>query len=297
MLFSFLLLLPAGEASAAPESTPAASGPECAPGCSCDVWKMMKDHADAVRARNNAYAAQVIKKNEPVTGLTCLDQQLKLTSHLGSLFSDKKLSFSQSTKKWCGMSFSLAGSAGATLSARLNDIVLPSLGNLLGSLGIANFIPNTNFNICAPTFEVPKISLPSLRLPGPLGACLPGFDGKDLFEGKSFGGQCAGLDLPKIACENIKKFWKGSADLGGGLAIEGGGQQGGTPYTSFGDLVSGQLATAGPEFKAQLGNDSVILNTALDNLTKLKGPGSIPSWPKTPDLPANASTDDIIKSM
>lgn len=283
MVFSLLLGLSAREALAQQLQCPPGSG------CACDVWQMTQNHANAVRALDNAYAAQVIKKNEPVAALTCLDQQLKLTAHLGSFFADKKISGTFSTKSFCGFVVSISGSASATLAAHLNDIVLPSLGDLLGLLNLS--IPDLGFSICAPTFTVPTISLPtlSLSLPGLLGACLPSTSiGGGSVGGQSFGGQCVGFALPSIDCKNIAKFWEG---------IEGSGQQSGTPYTSFRDLVSGTVTGAGPEFQAQLGNDSAILSKALDDLNKLSGPGSIPSWPVTPVLSPNASTSDIISAM
>lgn len=272
--------------------------------CNPEVMDMMKHQADAIRARDKANANQIRKRPEPVEGLTCFDQQLKLTAHLGSFFSDKKIPLSAGISGgFCGMLASLSGELTGTLKSRLGEVVTPSLGVMMGNflnslfshLAFLNdFLGSLSFSICAPTVSLPTIPIPMFHLPGPLGACLPfpALGGGNL-GGQSFGGQCVGMTMPTISCDNIKKLWGGN----GTLSVEGGGPEPGTPYTSLRDLLSGAPPGVGVDFRAQLNNNSALLSRALADLNTLSAPGGISSWPETPVFPPNASTSTIIDSM
>jgi len=152
--------------------------------CSEKVWQMMKHHADAKRVEAEAYAFQTIRRNDPVEGLTCFDQQLKLTAHLGSFFSDKDIKFKLPIGDlFCGL---LGPNIPVTLSTSIKNVVLSTLddilGNFLGSLSfdlfpelasmltsINGFLESLNFSVCLPTLTLPTIGIPN----NPLAACLP----------------------------------------------------------------------------------------------------------------------------
>lgn len=59
------------------------------PACDPQFAQIQREHADAMRARNKAYATQIIKKPDTAQGLTCFDQSLRNTSRLGLIFSDR----------------------------------------------------------------------------------------------------------------------------------------------------------------------------------------------------------------
>lgn len=59
------------------------------PGCSPDVMDLMQTQADAVRARNRAYAMEIINRDNSTLYLTCFDRAVAFSARLGYIFSEK----------------------------------------------------------------------------------------------------------------------------------------------------------------------------------------------------------------
>jgi hypothetical protein len=268
---------------------PAMAGDAVVP-CNPEVKKILENHAEAERVKDSAYIKQIVKRPASVINLTCLDQALKLTQQLSNLFSGLGLdmNITPHSQVFCG------------------SLVMPTLPPTIGladhlkdflglTLPLNNLIPPWPAFQYRKCFTPPSYTLPHLSLGGTLGGCLPNVNlgGQTL---APFKPQCVGITVPGMSCNLIKDFWNKPGDDN---ATEGRGVMVGTPYKSYKDLikVNPPPAGMGQTFLHQLDNNRKILERALDNITLLKGPGHINSWPTAPPFNANSSVKDIIDSM
>lgn len=107
------------------------------------------------------------------------------------------------------------------------------------------------------------------------------------------------------ACSMMAQLWGNmpvdpAAIAAGFQAVTGAGSDKGSPYFSMKDLLNSNIPTnVGLNLVKAIQNDGPILNNALYAITQgiLSGPGSSPTWPATPIIPANATANDIISLM
>lgn len=114
------------------------------------------------------------------------------------------------------------------------------------------------------------------------------------------------------SCDRIAQLW-GKKDSNGQQVpsnltnpLTGGGLTSGTPYFNLSQLLNPTSLSgiAGSDLLQSLNNDNngsnSILQKALRDVSAnggLSAPGNIPSWPRTPSIPANATSDCVIKIM
>ncbi len=287
-----------------------------APGCNPQMEEMLRNQAEAIRIRDNAYEQELIKRNDPAAGITCFDQQLKMTAKLGKMFSDKEISYDASTGAlFCGL---LGTDVSGTLSTQLGSVIEDTLGkmlnNFLGSISLdmfsditstLGFLKDLNYRVCMPKITLPTVSVPKVRTGNDifdkLIACVVPAGKSPTFGGQSFGGQCQdlGIEIPSIDCNRIAELWSSVDPTKGALSIQGGGSAQSTPYASLEDILKGGASVSGlgEDFLKALSNDNSLLSKALSDLTTLKKPGGVKSWPAPPSFSREATTAEIIRGM
>lgn len=125
------------------------------PGCSPDVMKLLQSQADAIRARNRAYAMETLQRDNSTLYLTCFDQTMALGSRLGLIFSDRAPADARpaNTVVWTGDILYPDWGLKHLLAVDLNTVVTPALDNQLKNFNPDPVVPNVLTNLVKNTLQ------------------------------------------------------------------------------------------------------------------------------------------------
>jgi len=300
------------------------------PGVSPKIWDVMKNQADAMRVKQMAYAKQIIQRNDSALGLTCFDQQMKLTAYLGSIFSDKIPDNvpPPSPSFITQLAFPDRGKTNV-LPANLGQVVDPVLATMLanfeGALSMVLGAGTSSFSGWAaswlqswmqsqfgwvppiPMVDCARIAMlwnkdtnppPSEEDPGNPVIGTPVCEETDP-SSKRYNPAARRDPRCSKSNERVARHKAGSGGhppVAGLQSIEGNGTQDGAPYASMKSILRGVVPGAGEDFLRQLANDRGVLQAALRDLTDMV-PGGIESWPTTPPFTRDTRMEDIINAM
>ena len=242
-----------------------------APGVSPTMWEVIKLRADLMRARDLAYARQMVKKPSSLLATTCYDQQLKLTSYLGSIFSDVippnvlppspvftvPIAFPDR-----GRMSPLPGTLGTVVDPMLSSVLTNFQGSLSGLLGGGT----SGFGSWAANW-----------LQGWLGNL--GWNGQ----------------IPAVDCRRIADMWDNVVATHG-QSIEGTGVDLLAGYITMDRLIRGDMQGMGEDFIRQIVNDRALFIAAL-NMESNFGPGKTDAWPAPLMFSRKARVVDVINAM
>jgi len=242
------------------------------PGINVEIWDIMKTRADAMRIKSLAYHRALVSRNNSSLGLTCYDQQLKISSALSSIFSDNiPAGAAPPSPAYQGTILYPDRGKSNTLPGALGTVVNPMLAQML-----MNFNDSLALALGAGTsiFANWLTSWLQTWMQSQFGWTPP---------------------IPSIDCNRLAQLWNDNV-LMHGKAIEGSGIPQGAYHLGYADMVLGNTLSMGPDFIKQLQNDRDILQKALGDMKKMK-PGGLPSWPTAPTFSRDATVQDIVRSM
>lgn len=255
-----------------------ATAASLAPGASPDIWDMMQTQSQMQRVRHMAYVWQSFRRNDSSLGLTCYDQQLKITAALGRIFSDK-----------------IPAVAPPPSPAYTGPLSYPDRGRSDPLAGDLALVIEPIFSVMITNFTGSPANL--------IGAGISIFAAWASTIVSDFLSNIFGWapPLPVMDCNRIALLWDNNAGGTGnpaivGHTIKGSGINMEAGPIAFLDILLGNWGGMGSMFTLQLQNDRDILNKALIDHNRMK-PGGIATWPTPPLFSPDVTVQDVINAM